>query len=77
MLHGFTGKILHVDLTQQTVEVEEPSEQFYRDYVGGSLMGLYYLWKFSPQGIDALDPQNTLTLKDPLTNQVFSPCTVN
>ena len=59
-MYGFTGKILHVDLTHQTLEVEEPTEEFYRKYVGGSLMGLYYLWKNSPAGIDALDPQNTL-----------------
>lgn len=59
-MYGFTGKILHVDMTNQTLEVEEPTEEFYRKYVGGSLMGLYYLWKNSPAGIDALDPQNTL-----------------
>ena len=60
-MNGYTGKILHVDLSTQTLSVEEPSAQFYRDYVGGSLMGLYYLWKNSPVGIGALDPSNTLT----------------
>ena len=60
-MHGFTGKILHVDMTNQTLEVEEPSEEFYREYMGGSLMGLYYLWKNTPAGTDALDPQNTLS----------------
>ena len=59
-MYGFTGKVLHVDMTNRTLEVEEPTEEFYRKYVGGSLMGLYYLWKNSPAGIDALDPQNTL-----------------
>ena len=59
-MYGFTGKILHVNLTTQSLEVEEPTEQFYRDYMGGSLMGLYYLWKNTPPGTDALDPQNTL-----------------
>jgi aldehyde:ferredoxin oxidoreductase len=61
MLYGFTGKILHVDLTNQTVEIEQPSEDFYRHYMGGSLMGLYYLWKNTPAGADALSPENTLT----------------
>ncbi len=61
-MFGYTGKILHVNLTDHTLEVEEPSEQFYRDYVGGSLMGLYYLWKHTPQGVDAFDPRNTLAL---------------
>jgi aldehyde:ferredoxin oxidoreductase len=61
MLHGFTGKILHVDLTTGQLEVESPDEAFYRQYVGGSLMGLYYLWKNTPADTDALDPANTLT----------------
>ncbi len=60
-MNGFTGKILHVNLTDHSLEVEQPDEQFYRQYVGGSLMGLYYLWKNTPAGIDALDPRNTLT----------------
>ena len=61
MLNGYTGKILHVDLTKREISVEEPTEAFYREYVGGSLMGVYYLWKHSPAGIDALSPENTLT----------------
>lgn len=61
MLHGFTGKILHVNLTQQTIQIEEPTEDFYRHYAGGSLMGLYYLWKNTPQGVDPFSPENTLT----------------
>lgn len=60
-MHGFTGQILHVDLTNQTLTTETPPESFYRDYIGGSLMGLYYLWKHTPQGADALSPENTLT----------------
>ncbi len=60
MLHGYAGKILHVDLTKRTLEVEQPTESFYRQYVGGSLMGLYYLWKNTPQGADPLSPENTM-----------------
>ncbi|MBK8433802.1 MAG: aldehyde:ferredoxin oxidoreductase [Chloroflexi bacterium] len=60
-MNGFTGKILHVDLDKRELTVEEPSAEFYRHYVGGSLMGLYYLWHNSPANIDALDPRNTLT----------------
>jgi aldehyde:ferredoxin oxidoreductase len=62
MLYGFTGKILHVDLTNQKLEIEEPDEAFYRKYMGGSLMGLYYLWHNTPAGADPLGPENTLTL---------------
>ncbi len=60
-MNGFTGKILHVDLSNHKITIEEPTEEFYRHYAGGSLMGLYYLWKNTPQGADALSPENTLT----------------
>ena len=61
MLYGFTGNILHVDLTNRTLEIERPSEDFYRHYMGGSLMGLYYLWQNTPANADPLSPENTLT----------------
>ena len=61
MLYGFAGQVLHVDLTEGQLTIERPDEAFYRQYVGGSLMGLYYLWRNTPPGIDAFDPRNTLT----------------
>ncbi|MCA9959144.1 MAG: hypothetical protein KC443_08920, partial [Anaerolineales bacterium] len=61
-LYGFTGKILHVDLTHHAINIEEPDETFYRQYPGGSLLGLYYLWQFTPKGANPLGPDNTLTL---------------
>ena len=61
MSNGYAGKILHVDLTNKQLEIEQPDEQFYKDYVGGSLMGLYYLWQNTPKGADPLSPENTLT----------------
>ncbi|MCL4560267.1 MAG: aldehyde ferredoxin oxidoreductase family protein [Chloroflexi bacterium] len=62
MLYGFAGKILHVDLTAQTLAVEEPSEAFYRKYMGGSAAGLYYILRDMPAGADPLSPENILTL---------------
>jgi aldehyde:ferredoxin oxidoreductase len=62
MPYGFTGKILHVDLTNGALQVEEPPEAFYRQYMGGSAMGLYYILRDMPAGIDPLSPQNVLTL---------------
>ncbi|MGJ3237201.1 MAG: aldehyde ferredoxin oxidoreductase family protein [Anaerolineae bacterium] len=60
-MYGYTGQILHVNLTTGTLDIETPDEQFYRDYVGGSLMGLYYLWKYAPVGVDPLSADNVLT----------------
>ncbi len=62
MPFGYNGKILHVDLAQGTLTVEEPPESFYRKYMGGSAMGLYYILKEMPKGVDALSPENILTL---------------
>ena len=64
MPYGYHGKILHVDLTIGSLTVEEPDELFYRVYMGGSAMGLYYLLKNTPPGTDPLAPENTLVLMD-------------
>ncbi len=64
MPHGYNGKILHVDLTNRAIEVEEPPEAFYRKYMGGSAMGAYYLLKNTRPGVDALGPENVLCLMD-------------
>jgi aldehyde:ferredoxin oxidoreductase len=59
-MFGYAGKILHVDLTSGTLEVEEPPEERYRTYLGGSALGLYYLLKSTPAGADPFGPENTL-----------------
>jgi aldehyde:ferredoxin oxidoreductase len=56
------GKVLHVDLTNARAWVENPPESFYRVYGGGSAMGLHYLLKEMPRGVDPLAPENMLTL---------------
>ncbi|MBA7660402.1 hypothetical protein ES703_68404 [subsurface metagenome] len=62
MPYGYNGKILHVNLTTQTITIEEPKEKFYRLYGGGSAMGTYYLLKQMPAGADPLGPDNVLTI---------------
>jgi len=64
MTFGYHGRILHVKLTDSQLEVEEPPEHFYRQYIGGSAMGMYYLLKHTPAGADPLGPENTLCLMD-------------
>ena len=61
MRYGFAGKVLHVDLSHNTLTIEEPPGEFYRTYWGGSLMGLYYLMQFTPAKADPFGPENTLT----------------
>ncbi|MEN6572341.1 MAG: aldehyde ferredoxin oxidoreductase family protein [Anaerolineaceae bacterium] len=62
MPFGYHGKILHVNLTSSSVSIEEPEESFYRKYLGGQAMGMYYLLKDFPRGADALSPENILAV---------------
>jgi aldehyde:ferredoxin oxidoreductase len=59
---GYTGKILHVDLTNRSIEIEEQDEAFYRSYLGGRGIGYHYLMKMVPPGTDALAAENILVL---------------
>lgn len=60
MAKGYCGQMLHFDLTNEVVRIEKPDSVFYRKYVGGSLMGSYYVYKGVPAGIDAFSPENVL-----------------
>ncbi len=60
-MFGYAGKILRVDLTTGALDVEQPSEELYRTYLGGSALGLYYLLKNTPAGADPYGPENTLS----------------
>jgi aldehyde:ferredoxin oxidoreductase len=61
-MNGYTGKILHVNLTTGQMTTEEPSESFYRRYLGGNNLVGYYLLKEVPQGADPLGPENILIM---------------
>ena len=61
MPFGYNGKVLHVNLTTGEYSIEEPSELFYRKYMGGSAMAMYYILREVPPGVDPLAPENVLT----------------
>lgn len=60
MSYGYTGKILRVDLTTETITVDEHPDVFYRRYMGGGNIGAYYLLKELEKGIDPLSPENII-----------------
>jgi aldehyde:ferredoxin oxidoreductase len=62
MGYGYRGKVLHVDLTNRTVEVEQKDDTFYRTYLGGRGIGYHYLLKEVPPRIDPFSPENMLVL---------------
>lgn len=59
-MNGYAGKILRVNLTDGTIRTEQPTEDFYRRYIGGNGFVGYYLLKELPKGVDALGPDNLL-----------------
>lgn len=62
MSHGYTGNILHVNLTDGSLRIEHPDEAFYRKYMGGTSMGMHYILQNVPANADPLGPENVLTL---------------
>lgn len=60
MPNGYNGRIAHVNLTNHTYEVEEPRESFYRTYLGGRGLAVYYLLSGVPANADALAADNSV-----------------
>ena len=60
MPYGYTGNILHLDLSSKKHWVEHPPENFYRTYWGGRAIGLYYMLNQMKPHADPLSPDNLL-----------------
>jgi len=60
MPYGYTGNILHVDLSSKKHWIENPPENFYRTYWGGRAIGLYYMLKKMKPKTDPLSSDNLL-----------------
>ena len=62
MGYGSTAKILRVDLSAGSIEIETLDEAFYRLFPGGKALAGYYLLKENPISVDPLGPENMLVL---------------
>ncbi|MGI5838222.1 MAG: aldehyde ferredoxin oxidoreductase family protein [bacterium] len=60
MPYGYNGKILRVNLTDRSISIETPDENFYRTYMGGEGIIAYYLLKEVPAGTEPFSPDNRL-----------------
>jgi aldehyde:ferredoxin oxidoreductase len=73
MPHGYTGKILRIDLTTRKTEIETHDDAFYRTYLGGRGMVAHYLLSELPRHVDPLGPDNILVFAaGPLTGAAVS-----
>lgn len=66
MLYGTTGKILRVDLTASSWEIETLSDEFYRLYPGGKALAGYILLNEMSANVDPLSPENVLVIANGL-----------
>lgn len=62
MPFGYNGKILRVDLTEEEIAVEEPTEKWYRVYLGGMSAIAYHLLREMKGGEDPFGRGNLLIM---------------
>jgi aldehyde:ferredoxin oxidoreductase len=60
MPYGYHGRILRVDLGDESIGVEEPQELLYSRYLGGGALALWYLLREVKPKSDPLGPENVL-----------------
>lgn len=58
--HGYTGRVLYVDLSARSFRVEALDEQLARGFIGGRGLGARMLTDLAPAGIDPLAPDAPL-----------------
>ena len=61
-MYATTGKILRVDLSAGSWEIEKLSQEFYRLYPGGKALAGYFLLNEMQADIDPLSPGNVLVV---------------
>lgn len=60
MGYGYTGRMLHIDLTTGEQRVEQLPDEDYRRFLGGRAMIAAHLCREMPAGVDPFDPENVL-----------------
>ncbi|MGQ9676382.1 MAG: aldehyde ferredoxin oxidoreductase family protein [Chloroflexota bacterium] len=71
MAGGYMGRVLRVDLTSRTCQVQELDEQLARKYIGGTGLAARYLYDETDEHTDPLGPDNKLVFAvGPLTGTV-------
>ncbi|MCW5803358.1 MAG: aldehyde ferredoxin oxidoreductase family protein [Deltaproteobacteria bacterium] len=76
--YGHLGKVLFVDLTDQTHRVETVDESVYRSYLGGYGLGAWLMWKHFPppaegKQTDALAPEACFAISSGLLTGLRTP----
>ncbi|KKM09635.1 hypothetical protein SY88_17590 [Clostridiales bacterium PH28_bin88] len=68
VLGGYLGKVLRVNLTEGTITSETVSPAVLRVYIGGTGLGIFFLYNEVPAGVTPFSPDNRLVFcTGPLT----------
>lgn len=59
-MHGYSGRMLHIDLGTGRIDTETFDEAFARDYLGGNGFAVRLLYERLAAGVDPLAPENML-----------------
>lgn len=59
-MHGYSGRILNVDLSSGAVAIETFDEAFAKTYLGGNGFAIQLLYERMAAGVDPLAPENML-----------------
>lgn len=59
-LKGYTGNVLHIDLTHLRADVQALDERWAEQWIGGSGLGAKYLYEMTNERTDPLGPDNPL-----------------
>ncbi len=71
-MNGYNTQIARINLSSGSVSTENPSEEFYRNYLGGRGFIISTLLKEVPRGIDPFGPENKLVFAlGPITGHPF------
>ena len=71
---GYTGEILHADLSNESFKVEALDEKVAKLLLGGKGLGAWMLYKMMKPGLDPLAPEAPLIfITGPLTG-TLAPC---
>lgn len=57
-MYGYTGRILHIDLSAQKFHIENFDENVARKFLGGNGFAVKILYEHLPQGVDPFSAQN-------------------
>jgi aldehyde:ferredoxin oxidoreductase len=59
-MHGFCGRVLHIDVTSGRYVYHDVEESRLRKYLGGIGLGTSLLYEYAPAGVEPFSPQNPL-----------------